>query len=150
MNTLSGKTALVTGGSRGIGRASALALARAEAQVMVHYGRGAKDAEAVVSEIRTAGGRADAVSADLAPPDGPMKLADQRPPRHPRRECRHLEECDHRGDHGRALRPSLCGQRQGTLFSRSDRATTLDARLSPKTGDGALICCDERFGAPSL
>jgi 3-oxoacyl-[acyl-carrier protein] reductase len=77
MNTLSGKTALVTGASRGIGRASALALAKAGAQVLVHYGSGAKEAEAVVSEIRAAGGRADVVSADLAAPDGPMKLAAQ-------------------------------------------------------------------------
>ena len=38
MTTLSGKTALVTGASRGIGRASALALAKAGAQVLVHYG----------------------------------------------------------------------------------------------------------------
>ena len=41
MTTLSGKTALVTGASRGMGRASALALAKAGAQVLVHYGRGA-------------------------------------------------------------------------------------------------------------
>ena len=77
MTTLSGKTALVTGASRGIGRASALALAAAGAQVLVHYGRGAKEAEAVVAEIRKAGGRADAVAADLAAPDGPHKLARQ-------------------------------------------------------------------------
>jgi len=37
MNVLSGKTALVTGASRGIGRASALALAKAGAEVLVHY-----------------------------------------------------------------------------------------------------------------
>ena len=49
MTTLSGKTALVTGASRGIGRASALALAKAGAQVLVHYGSGAKEAEAVVA-----------------------------------------------------------------------------------------------------
>ena len=77
MHTLSGKTALVTGASRGIGRASALALAQAGAQVLVHYGRGAKEAEAVVAEIRNTGGRADAVAADLAAPDGPHKLAKQ-------------------------------------------------------------------------
>jgi NAD(P)-dependent dehydrogenase (short-subunit alcohol dehydrogenase family) len=77
MTTLSGKTALVTGASRGIGRASALALAKAGAQVLVHYGRGAKEAQAVVAEIRKAGGRADAVAADLAAPDGPHKLAKQ-------------------------------------------------------------------------
>ncbi len=77
MTTLSGKTALVTGASRGIGRASALALTRAGAQVLVHYGRGAKEAEAAVAEIRKAGGRADAVATDLAAPDGPHKLAKQ-------------------------------------------------------------------------
>jgi NAD(P)-dependent dehydrogenase (short-subunit alcohol dehydrogenase family) len=75
MTTLSGKTALVTGASRGIGRASALALAKAGAQVLVHYGSGAKEAEAVVAQIRKAGGRADAVAADLAAPEGPHKLA---------------------------------------------------------------------------
>ena len=75
MSTLSGKTALVTGASRGIGRASALALAKAGAQVLVHYGRGAAEAEAVVADIRGAGGRADAVAADMAAPDGPHKLA---------------------------------------------------------------------------
>ncbi|MBV8747157.1 MAG: SDR family oxidoreductase [Xanthobacteraceae bacterium] len=75
MTTLSGKTALVTGASRGIGRASALALAKAGAQVLVHYGRGAKEAEAVVAEIRKAGGRAHAIAADLSQPDGPHKLA---------------------------------------------------------------------------
>src|ERR1700742_636619 len=75
MTTLSGKTALVTGASRGIGRASALALAKAGAQVLVHYGRGKDEAEAVVQEIRSAGGRAQALSADLASPNGPRALA---------------------------------------------------------------------------
>ena len=77
MTALSGKTALVTGASRGIGRASALALAKAGAQVLVHYGRGAKEAEAVVAQIRKAGSRADAIAADLAAPDAPQKLAKQ-------------------------------------------------------------------------
>ena len=75
MPNLSGKTALVTGASRGIGRASALALAAAGAQVLVHYGRGATEADGVVAEIRKAGGRADAVMADMAAADGPHKLA---------------------------------------------------------------------------
>ncbi len=77
MANLSGKTAIVTGASRGIGRASALALAKAGALVLVHYSRGAKEAEAVVAEIRRAGGRADAVAADLAAADGAHKLAKQ-------------------------------------------------------------------------
>src|SRR2546423_13925207 len=77
MSTLSGKTALVTGASRGIGRASALALAAAGAQVLVHYGRGATEADGVVAEIRKAGGRADAIATDLAAADGASKLARQ-------------------------------------------------------------------------
>jgi 3-oxoacyl-[acyl-carrier protein] reductase len=75
MTALSGKTALVTGASRGIGRASALALAKAGAQVLVHYGRGKDEAEAVVREIRSAGGRAQALLADLASRNGPRALA---------------------------------------------------------------------------
>ena len=77
MPSLTGKTALVTGASRGIGRASALALARGGAQVLIHYGRGAKEAGSVVAEIRTAGGRADAIAADLAAANGPHTLAKQ-------------------------------------------------------------------------
>jgi 3-oxoacyl-[acyl-carrier protein] reductase len=75
MNSLSGKTALVTGASRGIGRASALALAQAGAQVLVHYSNSEKEANAVVAEIRNAGGRAEKVGADLRQADGPHLLA---------------------------------------------------------------------------
>ena len=77
MSNLSGKTALVTGASRGIGRASALALAKAGAQVLVHYNGGEKDATAVVAEIRKAGGKADKVTADLRAADGPHALAER-------------------------------------------------------------------------
>ena len=77
MTSLSGKTALVTGASRGIGRASALALAAAGAQVLVHYGSSRKEADAVVADIRDAGGRAEKIGADLREPDGPHVLARQ-------------------------------------------------------------------------
>jgi NAD(P)-dependent dehydrogenase (short-subunit alcohol dehydrogenase family) len=75
MTKLSGKTALVTGASRGIGRASALALAKAGTQVLVHYSSGEKEAAAVVAEIREAGGKAEKIAADLRAPDGPHALA---------------------------------------------------------------------------
>jgi len=75
MSNLSGKTALVTGASRGIGRASALALAKSGAQVLVHYSTSEKEADAVVDEIRKAGGRAEKVGADLRQADGPHTLA---------------------------------------------------------------------------
>jgi NAD(P)-dependent dehydrogenase (short-subunit alcohol dehydrogenase family) len=77
MNTLSGKTALVTGASRGIGRAAALALAQAGARVVVHYARAEAEATATLEEIRRAGGRAEKTSADLSAADGPHLLARQ-------------------------------------------------------------------------
>lgn len=75
MTKLTGKTALVTGASRGIGRATALVLAQAGAQVLVHYGRGEPEADALVAAIRAAGGTADKITADLREPDGPQVLA---------------------------------------------------------------------------
>jgi 3-oxoacyl-[acyl-carrier protein] reductase len=75
MNDLVSQTALVTGASRGIGRATASALAAAGARVIVHYGSAAKEAESLVAEIRAAGGKADAVGADLGAPDGAHRLA---------------------------------------------------------------------------
>jgi NAD(P)-dependent dehydrogenase (short-subunit alcohol dehydrogenase family) len=77
MPTLQNKTALVTGASRGIGRATALALARAGAHVLVHYGRSTQEAESLVGEIQAKGGRANAVSADLGTPEGAALLAKQ-------------------------------------------------------------------------
>jgi 3-oxoacyl-[acyl-carrier protein] reductase len=77
MATLQGKTALVTGASRGIGRATASALADAGARVLVHYGRSAQDAESLVATIRSKGGHADAIKADLGTPEGAALLAKQ-------------------------------------------------------------------------
>jgi 3-oxoacyl-[acyl-carrier protein] reductase len=75
MTSVEGRTALVTGASRGIGHATAAALARAGAHVLVHYGRSAKEAESLVAEIQAKGSHANAVSADLGIPDGAALLA---------------------------------------------------------------------------
>lgn len=77
MTLSNGKTALVTGASRGIGRAAAIALAKAGAQVVIHFGRNAAEAQSVVDQIKAAGGRAEAVGADLSDPRGAHKLAAQ-------------------------------------------------------------------------
>jgi len=77
MSILEHKTALVTGASRGIGRATALALAEAGAHVLVHYGRSKQEAESVVAEIQSKGGHANAISADLGTPDGAALLVKQ-------------------------------------------------------------------------
>ena len=77
MASLANKTALVTGASRGIGRATAEALAKVGAHLIVHYGRAAAEADALVAGIRAAGGSADAAQADLSMPEGAAALAKQ-------------------------------------------------------------------------
>jgi 3-oxoacyl-[acyl-carrier protein] reductase len=77
VSALEGKTALVTGASRGIGRAIALLLAERGAQVLVHYGRGKAEADEVVAAITRSGGRARTVQADLSAPQGPHALAEE-------------------------------------------------------------------------
>jgi 3-oxoacyl-[acyl-carrier protein] reductase len=66
MNTLSGRVALVTGASRGLGKAMALALAEAGADVAVNYRAQAEAAEAVCQTIRAAGRKCIAIQADVS------------------------------------------------------------------------------------
>ncbi|MFJ5551903.1 SDR family oxidoreductase [Streptomyces sp. NPDC093225] len=68
MGVLSGRTALVTGGSRGIGRAISERLARDGALVAVHYGSNEAAAKETVATIEAAGGRAFAVRAEFGAP----------------------------------------------------------------------------------
>jgi 3-oxoacyl-[acyl-carrier protein] reductase len=67
--SLAGQVAVVTGASRGIGRAVAIALAVAGAQVVVNYARSSTAADEVVAEIVTAGGSAVAIQADVSQAD---------------------------------------------------------------------------------
>lgn len=71
-----GRNALVTGGSRGIGRATVLALARAGANVVFSYASGAEQAEAVAAECRAFGASVAAVQADLRQKEAAAQLAD--------------------------------------------------------------------------
>ena len=66
MGKLDGKTALVTGGGRGIGRGIAVELAREGADVAVNYRRDAAAAEETVRDIQAMGRRAVAVQADVS------------------------------------------------------------------------------------
>ncbi|MCC6420511.1 MAG: SDR family NAD(P)-dependent oxidoreductase, partial [Gemmataceae bacterium] len=74
MGELEGKSALVTGGSRGIGRAVCLELARRGARVVVNYQAQGAAAQAVVATIREAGGEALAVQADVADAEAANRL----------------------------------------------------------------------------
>src|SRR3546814_1336114 len=60
------KTALITGGSRGIARESAITLARQDHAVVINYAGSAEDADHTVREIESFGGRAISVRADVA------------------------------------------------------------------------------------
>jgi NAD(P)-dependent dehydrogenase (short-subunit alcohol dehydrogenase family) len=64
--SLENKVALVTGGSRGIGRAIALELAAHGAAVVVNYNKSPESAEEVVKQIQASGGRAAAFQADVS------------------------------------------------------------------------------------
>ncbi len=66
MSRLKGRTAIVTGGSRGIGKAIALELGRLGAKVAINYRSGKEEAEAVAEELRQAGTEALVIRADVS------------------------------------------------------------------------------------
>ena len=137
MPDLRGKTALVTGASRGIGKATALALAAGGARVLVHYGRSAAEAENLVNEIRGAHGQAEAIGADLAAEDGAHALAERvRSTTHERLDILVLNA----GVTKSALLASHTTQDVDTLFATNVRGPFfLVQQLAPLMPEGSSI-----------
>jgi 3-oxoacyl-[acyl-carrier protein] reductase len=75
--TLAGKRAFVTGGGRGIGRATALLLAREGSRVAIGYRSRSADATEVIGAVRQAGGEATAIAGDLGDPAAARRVVDQ-------------------------------------------------------------------------
>lgn len=77
MFDLRGRAALVTGGSRGIGRSISLELARAGAAVAINYNQSREQALSAVQEIESLGGRAIAVQADVRVPEDVERMTQE-------------------------------------------------------------------------
>jgi len=77
MFDLSGKTALITGGSRGIGRAIALSLARNHAAVAINYKQSEAQARELQSKIESCGGRAMIIQGDVSVPEDAERVVKQ-------------------------------------------------------------------------
>ncbi|WP_416144958.1 3-oxoacyl-[acyl-carrier-protein] reductase [Planococcus koreensis] len=77
MTNLTGKTAIITGASRGIGAEIARKMAEAGAKIVVNYSGSQAKAEAVVEEIKNNGGEAIALKADVADADAVKAMVDQ-------------------------------------------------------------------------
>jgi len=77
MKTLADKVAIVTGASKGIGAAAAIALAAEGAAVVVNYASGKEGAERIVTQIQNDGGKAIAIQADVSKVSDVRRLFDQ-------------------------------------------------------------------------
>lgn len=77
MTDLKGKTILVTGGARRVGRLFALACGRAGANVIIHHGHSPNEAESVKEEIASFGPRAWVLASDLSHPESVSQLIDR-------------------------------------------------------------------------
>lgn len=77
MNNLHGKTILITGAARRLGRAFALACGRAGADVIIHHGHSPAEAESLRDELASLGARAWVLAADLSQPDTASQLIER-------------------------------------------------------------------------
>lgn len=145
-HSLLSKNALVTGASRGIGKATALALGAAGAHVLVHCNRGVEEARAVAAEIRDRGGRADVLVADLASVDGPRILAAEVGERVRRLDV--LVACA--GIAQTARLEDTCVEDFDRLFAVNVRAPFfLVQQLLPLMGEGSSVVMVSSLGARS-
>jgi 3-oxoacyl-[acyl-carrier protein] reductase len=74
---LKGRVALITGGSKGIGRETSLLLSQAGAEVIINYHKSAEKAQNLVGEIRQQGGKAETLQADISKPEEVKTLFEQ-------------------------------------------------------------------------
>jgi NAD(P)-dependent dehydrogenase (short-subunit alcohol dehydrogenase family) len=109
---LSGKTAIVTGASRGIGRATALRFAEAGANVVVNYYQHEAEALAVVRDSRAFGVKAIAVQADVSRPEEAERLNEAAI-----REFGGVDIVVANAGSGRATRSKKCPRTSGTASS---------------------------------
>ena len=122
MTDLTGKTAVITGSARGLGKAIALRYATLGANVVVNYASSREAADATVAEIESLGAKAIAVQADVSTVSDIERLFAEaveqfgqvrhRRGQRGRRDDRHPVPGDHRG----TVRPALRHQRQGHLL----------------------------------
>ena len=144
MSQCKGKTALVSGGSRGIGRAAALALSKLGAQVLVHYGRGGAGPGCGRGNLRRRRSRRGSGRRSLNAhrPSGTGRQGSRRrrrSARHSGRQCRHLEA---------GYRRKTTIEHFDALFAVNVRAPYfLDQQLLPLLKEGSNIVITSSLAA---